>query len=111
MAGREDHNTTNEQRAADDNELEQYGVWVKAGPEDVVEGEAEDDSFALADLTEDQLPDDDELPSLDTEPDEDDPFAIGTGEIALSIDDDEVDEVDDEVEDLDIDFDEDDLDS
>ncbi len=37
----------------DDSELEQYGVWVKAGPEDV--DDSDDDAFGLADLGEDEL--------------------------------------------------------
>ncbi|MFP4378444.1 MAG: hypothetical protein ACLFP4_15475 [Spirochaetales bacterium] len=52
MPASEEHRTS--QHAADQ-ELEQYGVWVKAGPEDVDEAEAEDEGFALADLSEDDL--------------------------------------------------------
>ena len=33
-----------------DSELEEYGVWVKAGPEDLVEAESDGDEFSLQDL-------------------------------------------------------------
>jgi hypothetical protein len=74
MAGREDQNQPETNHPVDENDLEQYGVWVKAGPEDVIEAEAEDEAFALADLAEADLAGDelgttvaeaDELPSLD----------------------------------------------
>ena len=57
MAGTHDHkrpNTDYEQ----DSELEQYGVWVKAGPEDVDESDAEDDAYTLTDLGDDESFDD-----------------------------------------------------
>ncbi len=37
----------------DEEELQQYGVWVKAGPEDVDESEAEDEAFAMSDILDD----------------------------------------------------------
>ncbi len=49
MTASEDQSRLNSDRAQD-SELEQYGVWVKAGPEDVDESEAEDGAFALTDL-------------------------------------------------------------
>jgi pilus assembly protein FimV len=49
MAASEDQNQIGTNNSSDENELEQYGVWVKAGPEDVDESETEE-SFALADL-------------------------------------------------------------
>ncbi len=33
-----------------EDDLERYGVWVKAGPEEVVEAEEDDDDFAFTDL-------------------------------------------------------------
>ena len=43
----------NEKTQFDEQELEQYGVWVKAGPEEVVE---EDDEFTFSDLPAGQEP-------------------------------------------------------
>ncbi len=54
MAASEDQNRLNSDRAQD-SALEQYGVWVKAGPEDVDENEAEDGAFALTDLGDESL--------------------------------------------------------
>ena len=66
MAASEDQNIqTNPQ---DDSELEQYGVWVKAGPEDVDDGD-DDDAFGLADLAEDELESEDDLLSVGAESD------------------------------------------
>lgn len=42
-----------ENAVADEEELQQYGVWVKAGPEDVDESEAEDDALGMSDISED----------------------------------------------------------
>lgn len=55
MAVSEDQNQQETNHPIDEGELEQYGVWVKAGPEDVIEAEAEDEAFSLADLSEDEL--------------------------------------------------------
>jgi len=94
MPASEEHRTS--QRAADQ-ELEQYGVWVKAGPEDVDEAEAEDEGFALADLSEDELELSsaglDELgseASVDTDDEFSEDFTIGD-DISLEIDDSEAD--------------------
>lgn len=61
----------------DKKELERYGVWVKAGPEDIVE---EDEEFVMSDLV---SVDDLDIPEADSDPD---PFG------ALSEDDSEEDE-------------------
>lgn len=47
----------------DKKELERYGVWVKAGPEDVVE---EDEEFVMSDLV---SVDDLDIPEADSDPD------------------------------------------
>ncbi|MFW5738089.1 MAG: hypothetical protein ACOCYX_04190, partial [Spirochaetota bacterium] len=57
MAASEDRNRLDREEQTNDNELEQYGVWVKAGPEDVDENEAEDEAFALTDLGDEELED------------------------------------------------------
>jgi pilus assembly protein FimV len=57
MAVSEEQNQQETNHSVDESELEQYGVWVKAGPEDVIEAEAEDDGFTLDDLSEDALTD------------------------------------------------------
>jgi pilus assembly protein FimV len=54
MAVSEDQNQETS-HPVNESELEQYGVWVKAGPEDVIEAEAEDEGFSLDDLSEDSL--------------------------------------------------------
>lgn len=55
MAAREQQRSSHFDESAEDSELEQYGVWVKVGPEDVSEAEAGDEDFAFADLSEDEL--------------------------------------------------------
>lgn len=55
MAAREQQRSSHFDESAEDGELEQYGVWVKVGPEDVSEAEAGDEDFAFADLSEDEL--------------------------------------------------------
>ena len=55
MAVSDDRNQHEAQSSLDENDLEQYGVWVKAGPEDVDENGADDGSFELADLGDDML--------------------------------------------------------
>lgn len=57
MAVSEEQNQQETSHSVDESELEQYGVWVKAGPEDVIEAEAEDEAFTLDDLSEDALTD------------------------------------------------------
>ncbi|MBU8913851.1 MAG: hypothetical protein KOO61_07500 [Spirochaetales bacterium] len=57
MAVSEEQNQQETSHSVDESELEQYGVWVKAGPEDVIEAEAEDEAFTLDDLSEDALVD------------------------------------------------------
>lgn len=64
MAASEDQNRSGIDEMQD-NELEQYGVWVKAGPEDVDESEAEDEAFALADLEDEELGDASDILSVD----------------------------------------------
>ncbi len=51
----------------DKKELERYGVWVKAGPEDIVEG---DEEFVMSDLV---SVDDLDIPEADSDPD---PFDV-----------------------------------
>ncbi len=57
MAVSEEQNQQETNHSVDESELEQYGVWVKAGPEDVIEAEAEDEAFSLDDLSEEALAD------------------------------------------------------
>ena len=57
MAVSEEQNQQETNHSVDESELEQYGVWVKAGPEDVIEAEAEDEGFSLDDLSEEALTD------------------------------------------------------
>ena len=45
-----DNHSQNTPTITPDEELEQYGVWVKAGPEDYVEPQGDDEGFALSDL-------------------------------------------------------------
>ncbi len=69
MAVSEDQNQQETSHSVDESELEQYGVWVKAGPEDVVEAEAEDQTFSLSDLGDSELTggDSESYPSTDDE--------------------------------------------
>ena len=55
MAFNNDYRDNNPEKSADENELEQYGVWVKVGPEEISadEGESIDDEFELHDLNSD----------------------------------------------------------
>lgn len=70
MAVSDDHNQHDDANSLDESDLDRYGVWVKAGPEDVVESDSEDGSFELADLGEEMLADSDEsLLELDIEGD------------------------------------------
>ncbi|MFW5788328.1 MAG: hypothetical protein ACOCW3_00180 [Spirochaetota bacterium] len=55
MAASEDRNRLDREEHTQDSDLEQYGVWVKAGPEDVDENAAEDEAFALTDLGDEEL--------------------------------------------------------
>lgn len=57
MAVSEEQNQQETNHSVDESELEQYGVWVKAGPEDVIETEAEDEAFSLDDLSEEAFAD------------------------------------------------------
>ncbi len=71
MAASEEQNRLNTEQTQD-GELEQYGVWVKAGPEDVDESDAEDEAFTLTDLGDEDLDDAElDLLGLDTLEDED----------------------------------------
>lgn len=58
MAVSEEQNQQEANHSVNESELEQYGVWVKAGPEDVIEAEAEDEAFTLDDLSADALGED-----------------------------------------------------
>jgi pilus assembly protein FimV len=55
MAVSEDRNRLDREEHTQNSDLEQYGVWVKAGPEDVDENAAEDEAFALTDLGDEEL--------------------------------------------------------
>ena len=55
MAAYEDERSEQTNESVTDSELEQYGVWVKVGPEDVSDDEPSADDFALSDLAEDEL--------------------------------------------------------
>ncbi|MFW6313163.1 MAG: hypothetical protein ACOC2N_04690, partial [Spirochaetota bacterium] len=105
MAASEEQNRLNTEHTQD-SELEQYGVWVKAGPEDVDESEAEDEAFTLTDLGEDEL-DEAELdllglhsleeefgtPAADEDEDElDELLTIEEDDITIDIDDQNADE-------------------
>lgn len=75
MAASDDQNL--QDNTQNDTELEQYGVWVKTGPEDVDESDADDEAFALSDLGDDELGEDDllsvdsDLDSLEIDSDDD----------------------------------------
>lgn len=55
MAAYEEERSEQPNESVTDSELEQYGVWVKVGPEDVTDDEPSEDDFSLSDLAEDEL--------------------------------------------------------
>ncbi|MBT3273250.1 MAG: hypothetical protein HN368_08860, partial [Spirochaetales bacterium] len=61
-----DNLSPNDSVSTDDNELEQYGVWVKIGPEDVGDDQPADD-FGLENLSVDDVSDNDFLTEEDEE--------------------------------------------
>jgi pilus assembly protein FimV len=83
MAASEDRNRLDREEQTQDSELEQYGVWVKAGPEDVDENDAEDEAFALTDLGDEEL-EEAEFDLLAA--DEQEPDFSATDEISLDLD-------------------------
>ena len=95
MAASEHRYRAHSDDSAQDGELEQYGVWVKAGPDDVDEQDAADQTFAISDLGDAELDQDltdeivldldeaDEEDRSQVEPIDLDEFSIGGNEITL----------------------------
>lgn len=55
MAAHEEERSAQDNESITDNELEQYGVWVKVGPEDVSDEETSEEDYTLSDLSDDDL--------------------------------------------------------